>query len=143
MKLKIQLTSILFYLGFSPFFPFLFFKKNHNNHLKSEYRTALSTLFLLNLSIILNIIIIIIILPAIAAISEDSELALIVNRSGCGWVIEPENPQALKNTILEAYQEKTLSRQLGNNGREYVEECLSKEVVIDSYDELITRLVNS
>jgi glycosyltransferase involved in cell wall biosynthesis len=55
--------------------------------------------------------------PIIAYIDEDSEPADIIKKAKCGWVVPPENPFELSNTISSAMNlsEAALAK-LGDNG---------------------------
>ena len=45
-------------------------------------------------------------LPVIGVTESNSELALTIDENGIGWVVEPENPEALANCVLEAYSNR-------------------------------------
>ncbi len=71
--------------------------------------------------------------PVLALALPESDLALVIRRSGCGWVIAPDQPSLLAATIKEALGESRKSLQArGLAGRDYAlanftgEACLPK-----------------
>lgn len=71
----------------------------------------------------------------------DSELSWVIEQSGCGRVVTPENPEAYADAVLKAYQERSLLDEEGMNGRRFVERDYSKEAGAHKYDLLIRELV--
>jgi lipopolysaccharide/colanic/teichoic acid biosynthesis glycosyltransferase len=55
--------------------------------------------------------------PCVAAVDEDSEVALISRAWECGLVIEPDRPADLAAAILRLYGDRALAGRLGENAR--------------------------
>ena len=66
--------------------------------------------------------------PIIASFDTDSELAEVIESSGAGKCVEPEDPQALAAAIEEAFIEKPQS-----SGREYVKRHADKTECVSRY----------
>lgn len=79
--------------------------------------------------------------PALVSADSGSELSRLVERAGCGWIVKPDDPAALTEGILAAYEAKDNLPAMGRNGRVFVEKFFSKEYVISRYDDLIGRLL--
>lgn len=71
--------------------------------------------------------------PIIAAFDTDSELADILNTSGTGVCVEPENEQVLAQAILDMKATENKPQ----CGREYVLKNASREVCVQKYVEVL------
>jgi glycosyltransferase involved in cell wall biosynthesis len=69
--------------------------------------------------------------PVIVAV--DGQARQIVETSGAGVFVEPENSQALAKAILELVAEPERRRQMGASGREYIVNKLSREKTARDY----------
>jgi colanic acid biosynthesis glycosyl transferase WcaI len=58
--------------------------------------------------------------PVIAATDIGTDARNLILRAGCGLSVEPENPQALAQAILDLYGDDVYRGALGANGRAYV-----------------------
>ena len=76
--------------------------------------------------------------PIVASFDTGSELDLIVSAANAGICIEPENPDKLKETILEFYENKNRNTSIG---RDYVFKHASKDVCVEKYIEILEREV--
>jgi glycosyltransferase involved in cell wall biosynthesis len=63
----------------------------------------------------------------------------ILDSSGCGWLCEPSNPEALASTMIKASKSRNL-RKMGLSGRAYVAERYTVERMARRYDALFCRL---
>jgi glycosyltransferase involved in cell wall biosynthesis len=79
--------------------------------------------------------------PVIAAVEGEAER--LVNRSGGGIVVEPENPAALAAAIVQLYLDPDLRRTLGANGRVYVAAHYNRNVIADKLDSLLRAVQSS
>lgn len=79
--------------------------------------------------------------PALVSVDSDSELAWIVERAGCGWVVKPDSVEALVEGILRAYEQKSKLKEMGEKGREFVEVEYSIESVVEKYDQLLKEII--
>ncbi len=80
--------------------------------------------------------------PALVAADAESDLAHTVQAANCGWLIPPDDPEALENSIHEAFSQDGHLHELGENGRRYVEAHFSREVITDRYHNLIETLMS-
>lgn len=76
----------------------------------------------------------------LAATDPESELAWVVQQSGSGWTVAPEDPDALAEIIRTAMANPAICSDQGKRGRAYVTEHHSPESVAHRYDELIRSL---
>jgi glycosyltransferase involved in cell wall biosynthesis len=58
--------------------------------------------------------------PAIAIMSQTSEISLIIEENNCGIVVEPGDVQGLVNSILMLYNDNDLCKELGKNAVEAI-----------------------
>jgi len=65
------------------------------------------------------------------------ESAELIQESGAGFVIEPENVQQLTDSILRLADAPALRAQLGENGRRYVEANFDRTVLADIFEKLL------
>jgi glycosyltransferase involved in cell wall biosynthesis len=63
----------------------------------------------------------------LASFDENSELCKIINNCNCGICVPPENKEALKNTILNLYNHKEYTKNIGCNGRKFILENLDRK----------------
>jgi colanic acid biosynthesis glycosyl transferase WcaI len=69
--------------------------------------------------------------PVLATAVPGSDLANLLSRSQCGWVVEPDRPDLLAAQIKEVTQLDPAERQRrGNSGREYVLRNFAKDVCL-------------
>jgi glycosyltransferase involved in cell wall biosynthesis len=77
--------------------------------------------------------------PFIAAVKTDSEPGLIIEEYGCGLRIEPDDPRALAEAIL---QMRDASRgDMGRRGRLAFEQHFDRGIATNSYRELLEEVV--
>ena len=62
-------------------------------------------------------------------VSKDTATADIVQKEKCGLIIDPNNPEEIKNAILKLKNNPHLGRQLGNNGRKAYEQFYSHDIM--------------
>jgi glycosyltransferase involved in cell wall biosynthesis len=79
--------------------------------------------------------------PVIVSADENSGMAKLVNRVGCGRVVPPEDKEAFKDAVIKAYQDRDLLPTEGERGRQFVENDYSKEAIARKYDALIQKLI--
>ena len=79
--------------------------------------------------------------PFIALVGEDSEVAEIVKEFDCGIVVEPDNPEALAQTILELSGNPQYLKEMGRRGREAVVKYFSREATCNQYQQLFHEVV--
>jgi colanic acid biosynthesis glycosyl transferase WcaI len=77
--------------------------------------------------------------PVVVTAHSDTELANAV--SGCGLVVEPEQPQAFADAIRVLAQDTGLRTRLGLAGRAYAEKNLDRNVVLARFEAELSQLV--
>lgn len=78
--------------------------------------------------------------PAMVSVDPDSEVATLVRRVGCGWVVKPEDESGLVEALLEAAHDPAECRRRGLLGREYVSRTHSREQIANQYTKLLNEL---
>ena len=79
--------------------------------------------------------------PLIATVDRHTEVGRLLEQSGCGVRVEPENPDELAKVITRLYQDQNLLTRMGTNGREYVVAHFSDSVANKMYQNLIFRSI--
>jgi glycosyltransferase involved in cell wall biosynthesis len=78
---------------------------------------------------------------AILAISPSgTEVARIVNQSGCGVHVQPDNPEAIVAAIGQLSASPDRAAQMGRQAREVFESKFEQEVAIDAYYQVIKNI---
>lgn len=75
--------------------------------------------------------------PVLGVLDEGSEARLIVEECRCGVCIEPGDYKEISSKIEYILNNKEEIKSLGQNGREYLEKKLTKDVSINKYKETI------
>jgi colanic acid biosynthesis glycosyl transferase WcaI len=76
--------------------------------------------------------------PVLASVERDSEVARVVDKARCGWVVDPESPEALAAGVLSAMRMGHAQRQaLGQNGRSACLADYSRANVTKKYDRVL------
>lgn len=76
-------------------------------------------------------------------ISVDGEAKRIVENAKSGVFCEPENPVSLKKAIEALYKDEEKRKQLGENGRQFVEKYFNRDVLADDYLDIIRSITLS
>lgn len=79
--------------------------------------------------------------PVIAGTMVGSELYDVINDSGCGVAVEPENPTQLVNAMTMIYGNRKKGVDYGKRGREYAIQHFSKETVLGLFESKIQNLL--
>lgn len=77
--------------------------------------------------------------PILYVGDENSEIALCVKNCGLGWVVEPNNPTALKNCINHIYDQRNNLSEISVNSRMASEKIFAKEIILEEYDSLFCK----
>lgn len=78
--------------------------------------------------------------PVLGVLDEGSEARLIVDECNCGLCTEPGNYDEIYNKIKYILENKETTKELGRNGRAYLEQNLTKDVSINKYKTTISSL---
>lgn len=78
--------------------------------------------------------------PIIACTDPESELARVIRLSGAGTVVPPDDPYALAQAVLAAFENRETVRTWGERGRKYVAEHLGRQRATAAYAEVLKRL---
>ena len=82
--------------------------------------------------------------PVLATAVPGSDLAATIEAAGCGWIVEPESPQALAVAIREVVALPTDERaRYGQVGQEYARSHFTRSVCLPKIIELLERVVIS
>ena len=79
--------------------------------------------------------------PVICAADAESETAQLVERIGCGIVVEPGRPDLLADAIRLARSGELELEEMGRRGREYVTKEADRRVAVRRYRELLGELL--
>ncbi|MGH2786476.1 MAG: glycosyltransferase family 4 protein [Actinomycetota bacterium] len=78
--------------------------------------------------------------PLIASVDEGSEVARVVERSGGGIAVPPEDAEAFTKAIKRLLDAPEEARRMGQAGRAWVEQWASPAAVAAAYEDLFTSL---
>ena len=66
--------------------------------------------------------------PVIASFDLDSELADMVQRNRIGIAVQAGEPRLLADAVLRLYEDRDLGKKCGRNGREFLDQHMSKQI---------------
>ena len=78
--------------------------------------------------------------PVLGVLDKGSEARLIVEEANCGVCSEPGDYNSIEKNINYILNNKNKLKQLGVNGREYLENNLTKDISIKKYEKSILEL---
>jgi colanic acid biosynthesis glycosyl transferase WcaI len=81
--------------------------------------------------------------PVLAGIPLKGDAPKLIEEAQCGLCVEPENPEALAQAILQLYHNPELREFYGRNGRQYAEDHLSREACVAKYEALFQEAVRN
>lgn len=81
--------------------------------------------------------------PIIAVAPLDSELSMVVQEEGIGWVVPPDQPEKLADVILMAYFNRELVTEMGDRARRVAESKYSSKKIIEQYCTFISNIINN
>jgi len=80
--------------------------------------------------------------PIIATVDTDSVTGNAIREAGCGWVVEPEQPELLEKLIKEVQElPKSELITMGLKGREYALKQFSKKKNLSKLVGIIERIL--
>ncbi|ERI90755.1 glycosyltransferase, group 1 family protein [Clostridiales bacterium oral taxon 876 str. F0540] len=77
-------------------------------------------------------------LPIILAVQGEAED--LIKRANAGIVVEPENSNEIAQAVLKLYNDNILRIELGRNGRKYVTENYSREIIAKKLENILKSL---
>jgi glycosyltransferase involved in cell wall biosynthesis len=80
--------------------------------------------------------------PILAVASPESQLAEIVQKAECGWVVLPGEPMKLASTVAHLMRQPSALEQMGQNGRAYLEKYYSRNHCVDMYEKMLIASCN-
>jgi colanic acid biosynthesis glycosyl transferase WcaI len=72
----------------------------------------------------------------VAAVPSTGSAAKAIEKSRGGLLVEPENPEALANSLLALYEDPDKVAMLGKNGRQYAVDRYSFDQALNQYEAL-------
>lgn len=75
-------------------------------------------------------------------LSVEGEAQKLIEASGGGICVEPENSQQIAEAVLKIYSDPAFAKQLGERGREYVQQHYSREAIVESFEKRLKELFN-
>jgi colanic acid biosynthesis glycosyl transferase WcaI len=75
--------------------------------------------------------------PLLVSADARSDVWNLVEETGCGLCVEPQDAEKLALAVLRLYNDRDLCTRIGELGRREVERRYSREVVADSYNQLL------
>lgn len=79
--------------------------------------------------------------PSIAAVDPGSDTSILLNRTGAGICVEPENPQALANAVLRYYEDSNARIEAGRKARQCAQAEFPPSSIADRYIMALQRAV--
>ena len=79
----------------------------------------------------------------LASFDSESDLAYLISGQKCGVCVPAEDRVALRNAILDLYNNRTDLKDMGINGRKYIMENLTREKGTSRYIDVIRSVVSS
>lgn len=73
--------------------------------------------------------------PVLGVLEEESEARMLIEETNCGVCCEPGDYQGIENMIFDIISNYSTEKltELGNNGRKYLVDNLTKDISIDKY----------
>ncbi len=78
--------------------------------------------------------------PFIAAVDEGSEIDQLVKKFQCGLVVKPSDPEALKEAVLWAFNNRDTLETMGANGRKALENHYTRKISSAKFKKIVENL---
>ncbi|MFC5775030.1 glycosyltransferase family 4 protein [Ectobacillus antri] len=76
--------------------------------------------------------------PILGVLEQGSEAQMLINKSDCGLVVEPKEYEQIIKAIQNLYDmNRDELKQMGLNGRDYLDQHLKREISINKYREVL------
>ena len=79
--------------------------------------------------------------PLIAMVEEESDLGKVIQQTGAGLVVPPENANLLADAIVQLADSPEMREKMGKAGRSYVETYLNRPKVLNQWIELVREII--
>ena len=79
--------------------------------------------------------------PVIAGVDIGSDAQTLIETAQCGYVVPPEDPEALAKRIRHLYLNRRHAVSMGRRGRRYAVENHSQDVVVDQYESMLNNVI--
>ncbi|HET7482313.1 MAG TPA: glycosyltransferase family 4 protein [Actinomycetota bacterium] len=79
--------------------------------------------------------------PVVASVDEGSDIATVVERSGAGVAVAPDDPESLTKAIDRLTREPAELQRMGESGRRFIENHASPAAIAARYEELFESLL--
>lgn len=79
--------------------------------------------------------------PTLASIDVGSEVAQTLERAQAGSSVAPDSPDEFLGALEDMLLEPMVLREMGRNGREYVDKCLTPDAQAEAFEDLFTALL--
>lgn len=76
----------------------------------------------------------------ICEIDKPSELSRLIDDEHCGYSVSPGNSLEMATRIIELYNNQSLAKEMGGNGRRFILNNLTKELAMKQYEKIIDRM---
>lgn len=80
--------------------------------------------------------------PVLVSAESDSDVANVIQETGCGVCVEPQNVQALVDALLQLKRDASCRAQMSQMGREAAVTRFSLEAVVTRYDALLRQVAS-
>ena len=80
-------------------------------------------------------------LPILASVPDQGTAARAVKQSGGGWVVPPEDPEAIAEAIRRLHSDPEQVAQLGRQGRQYALDNYAFNEALDRYEALFQQMI--
>jgi colanic acid biosynthesis glycosyl transferase WcaI len=81
--------------------------------------------------------------PLLASAEKDSPVRQLVDETGCGLCVEPEQAEQLIQAIVKLHRDVALRERFAANGRRAAQESYSLNAVADGYQKLMQQMVDA
>jgi colanic acid biosynthesis glycosyl transferase WcaI len=78
--------------------------------------------------------------PVLAVTPLDSELAQLIAKSNCGWIVPPAAPEQLADAIVQLEAKTQLLEEMSQNGRTYLKKYHTRVLCVDIFEKMLIRL---
>ena len=79
--------------------------------------------------------------PVIAGADAGSDTVTLLESADAGYIIEPEDPDALARAIRALYDDRAEAQRMGENARRHVVAHHSHDVIVDQYEQMLLDVI--